>query len=200
MLFVYSKFKRKKWLKLTPEKRLAVFVALEKKVAKMLKLEPLKMELNEDENWNCYGAFTVTGNRKRIVLHTNLLYDASLRFHAMETISHETRHAYQHNLISKDLKWYEFKAKKWKRNWGAYFSSTTDDIMYNNQSIERDAQKFSIKFLKKHKYKDDQDYIDTLNAVIYRYENAEIEAKEKYGMFYKFKIENNVKKLYKDKN
>ena len=195
MLFLFSKFKRKKWLKLGTEKRLKVLVALEKKVAKNLKLEPLKMELSEDENWGCFGAFTVSGNMKKIVLNTNLLYEPKYRFHAMETIAHETRHAYQHNLISKDLKWYEFTAKRWKRNWGAYFSSTVDEVMYNNQDIERDAQKYSIKFLKKHKYKD-QDYIDTLAAVCYRYDQAEIDAKKKYGFFYKYKINKNIKDKY----
>lgn len=192
MLFVYSKFKRKKWLKYGPEKRQKVLIALEKKVAKMLKIEPLKIELQEDEDWGCFGAFTVKGNNRKIVLNTNLLYEPKYRFHAMETIAHETRHAYQHIIISRDLKWYEFTAKKWKRNWGAYFTSSADDVMYNNQAIERDAQKFSIKFLKKHKYPD-QDYIDTLNAVRYRYDQAEVNAKKKYGFFYKFKIEKNIK-------
>lgn len=196
MLFVYSKFKNKKWLKCTPEKRLKVFIALEKKIAKMLKIEPLKIEIKQEEDWNCFGAFTVSGENKRIVLNMNLLYEVRYRFHAMETLAHETRHAYQHSIVSKDLKWYEFTAKKWKRNWSGYFSSGADNVMYNNQSIERDAQKFSIKFLKKHKYPD-QDYIDTLNAVCYRYDQADIDARKKYGMFYKFKIENNVKKKAK---
>lgn len=197
MLFVYSKFKRKKWLKYGPEKRLKVLIALEKKIAKSLKLEPLKIELHEDQNWNCFGAFTVNGVNRKIVLNQNLLYEPRLRFHAMETLAHETRHAYQHVLISKDLKWHEFTAKKWKRNWGAYFSSSSDDVMYNNQAIERDAQKYSIKFLKKHKYPD-QDYIDTFAAVCYRYDQAEVNAKKKYGFFYKFKIEKNIKNKYKD--
>lgn len=192
MLFVYSKFKRNKWLKLGPEKRLKVLIALEKKVAKKLKIDPLKLEIHEDENWGCFGSFSVDESGKKISLNTNLLYEPRYRFHAMETIAHETRHAYQHTIVSRDLKWYEFTAKKWKQNWSGYFSSTTDDVMYNNQAIERDAQKFSIKFLKQHKYPD-QDYIDTLNAVCYRYDQAEIKAKKKYGFFYKFKIEKNVK-------
>ena len=192
MLFVYSKFKKKKWLKLGPEKRLKVLIALEKKVAKQLKLEPLKLQIHEDENWGCFGSFSVCGDEKKISINTNLLYEPKYRFHAMETIAHETRHAYQHLLVSRDLKWYEFTAKKWKRNWGAYFSSSVDDVMYNNQAIERDAQKYSIKFLKKHKYPD-EDYILTLDAVCYRYDQAEIQAKKKYGFFYKHKIEKNIK-------
>ena len=193
MLFVYSKFKRKKWLKLGPEKRLNVIIALEKKVAKMLKIQPLKIELQENDNWGCFGAFQVAiDGSKKILLNTNLLYEPRYRFHAMETIAHETRHAYQHTLISRDLKWYEFTARRWKRNWGAYFSSSADNVMYNNQAIERDAQKFSIKFLKKHSYPDEE-YKETLELVKYRYENAEIQAKKEYGMFYKFKIEKKIK-------
>lgn len=196
MLFLFSKFKKKKWMKSGVEKKFKVLVALEKKVAKQLKIEPLLLELHDDDNWNCFGAFTVNAEGKKIVLNTNLIYEPRFRFHAMETIVHETRHAYQYNIISKDLKWYEFTAKRWKRNWGAYFTSSADELMYNNQAIERDAQKYSIKFLKKHKYPD-EDYLDTFNAVCYRYEQAELDARKKYGVFYKHKIEKNVKDRYK---
>ncbi|MBR7172377.1 MAG: hypothetical protein IKD36_01110 [Clostridia bacterium] len=192
MLFVYSKFKKKKWLKLGPEKRLKVLIALEKKIAKKLKIAPLKLEINEDENWGCFGSFSVDENGKKISLNTNLLYEPKYRFHAMETIAHETRHAYQHTIISRDLKWYEFTAKKWRRNWSGYFNSSTDNVMYNNQAIERDAQKYSLKILKQHKYPD-EDYIRTYDAVKYRYDQAEVEAKKKYGFFYKHKIEKNIK-------
>ena len=178
-----------------PEKRLKCLIALEKKVAKKLGVEPLKLEIHEDQNWNCFGAFTVQGNSKKILLHQNMVYEPSLRFHAMETIAHETRHAYQFLVVSRDLKWYEFTAKRWKRNWGGYFSSSTDDVMYNNQAIERDAQKYSIKFLRKYrgKYKKEQDYINTYEAVLYRYNQADLDARKKYGFFYKLKIEKKVK-------
>ena len=66
--------------------------------------------------------------------------------------------------------------------------------MYNNQAVERDAQKYSIKFLKKHDYPNDPDYIRTFNAVVDRYENADDEARKKYGLFYKFKIKRNIRK------
>ena len=77
-----------------------------------------------------------------------------------------------------------------------YFSSSTDSVMYNNQSIERDAQKYSIWFLKKHRgrYKNEPDWANTINAVIHRYDQAEEDAFKKYGLFYKFKIENNIRK------
>lgn len=197
MLFLFSKFKLRKWKKLNPDKRYNVLKAFEKKVASWLGIEPLKLEIFDDgDHWNCFGAFQTSGGEKRIVLNSNLLHEQKLRFHAIETIAHESRHAYQFSLISKELKWYEFTAKKWKRNWFGYYSSATDSLMYNNQSVERDAQKYSLKILKKlrGKFRDEQDFKTTYEAVLYRYTQAEEEAKKEYGMFYKRKIEKNIKK------
>lgn len=198
MLFVFSKFKRHKWIKYSPEKRLLILRALEKKIAKWLDIEPLKLEVRYgDTDWNCFGAFTVVGKIKKIELNENLIYEPRFRFHAMETIAHETRHAYQFMIVKRDLKWYEFTAKKWKRNWEGYFASADDNIMYNNQSIERDAQKYSLKILKKRKYPD-EDYKLTLAAVQHRYDQADLDARKKYGFFYKYKIEKNIAENSKD--
>lgn len=192
MWFLFSKFKERKWKKYSYEKRFKIFVALEKKVAKKLKIEPIKLEIKY-EDWNCFGAFTTDSVNKKIVLNSILLEQPKYRFHGMETIAHETRHAYQFSVISRKLRWYEFTAKKWRENWAGYFSSTTDKLMYNNQAVERDAQKYSIKFLKKHKY-EDLDYKNTLDVVIDRYERADEDARKKYGIFYKHKINKNVRK------
>ena len=203
MLFVFSKLKLRKWKKLAPDKRFNVFIAIEKKISKWLGLkEPIKLEIKLDgDKWNCYGAFTTTADSQKIVLNENLLHEQHLRFHALETIAHETRHAYQYSLINRDLKWYEFTAKKWKRNWFGYVSSATDNLMYNNQSVERDAQKYSLKILKqfKGKYGGEKEYRDTYSAVLYRYEQSDIQARKELGMFYKFKIENKIKKNSKKK-
>ena len=201
MWFLYSKFKLKKWKKYSYNKRFKIFEALEKKIAKSMKLEPLKLELKYEIDWGCFGAFTINNGNKKILLNVNLIDEPKYRFHAIETIAHETRHAYQYVTVNKELKWYEFTAKKWKRNWMAYFSSSTDKVMYNNQSIERDAQKYSIKFLKKlkGKYQNEPNWNETFDAVVYRYEHAEDSARKEYGFFYKQKIENNIKKKLNNK-
>lgn len=201
MLFVFSKLKLRKWKKYNPDKRYNILVEIEKKVAKNLGIKPLKLEIRADgDNWNCFGAFTTSNGTQKIVINENLLLEQRYRFHALETIAHETRHAYQYSLISRDLKWYEFTAKKWKRNWFGYFSSSSDNIMYNNQSVERDAQKYSLKILKKYsgKYKGEKDFNDTYDAVLYRYEQADVQARKEYGIFYKHKIEKNIKKNSRD--
>lgn len=197
MLFLFSKFKLSKWKKLNPDKRYNVLVAFEKKVAKWLDIEPLKLEIYEEgDTWNCFGAFQTVGGSKKIVINSNLLLEQRFRFHAIETIAHETRHAYQYSLITKKLSWYQFREKKWKRNWQGYFSSGTDNIMYNNQSVERDAQKYSLKILRKlrGKYSGEVDFQNTYDAVLYRYEQADLDARKTYGVFYKHKIEKNIKK------
>lgn len=196
MLFVFSKLKAKKWKKLSPEKRFLVLEAIEKKIARWLEIDPIDIKIKEDSrNWNCLGVYTSFGGEKMIMINESLIYEPRLRFHALETIAHETRHAYQNWVTSRDLHWYEFRAKRWKQNWSGYFSSTTDSVMYNNQSVERDAQKYSIKILKKFrgKFGGEQDYQNTLEAVEWRYNQAELDARKKYGFFYKHKIEKNVK-------
>ena len=67
--------------------------------------------------------------------------------------------------------------------------------MYNNQSIERDAQQFTIKKLSRlaRKYRNERDFAYTLHANQKRYETAEDDARKKYGMFYKFKIQQKIK-------
>ena len=51
---------------------------------------------------------------------------------------------------------------------------------------------FPMKYVEEKKFKtmyiDDEDYIETFNVVCYRYDQAEVQAKKKYGFFYKFKI------------
>lgn len=196
MIFVFSKLKFKKWNKLSPEKRFMVLRAIEKRIAGWLNIDPIDLEIKEGSyDWNCFGSFTTVGGSKKILLNEMLIYEPKYRFHALETIAHETRHAYQFLSIDRPLKWYEFTAKKWQRNWRGYFSSTTDNLMYNNQAVERDAQKYSIKILKKFKgkYGGENDYKNTFYAVVQRYEQAELDARKKYGFFYKQKIEKNIK-------
>ncbi len=198
MWFLYSKFKGRKWKKYSERKRLKILVELEKRVAKSLKIKPLELRIKDDPTWNCFGAFVASRGDEFIFINSILLKEPLYRFHAMETIAHETRHAFQYDVVGKKLKWWQFTAKKWQQNWGSYFSSKTDDVMYNNQAVERDAQKFSLKFLKKHKYPD-REYKLTYQAILDRYNQAEKNAREEYGLFYKAKIERNIRKNAKIK-
>ena len=58
---------------------------------------------------------------------------------------------------------------------------------------------YSIKFLKKHEYPGDKDYERTLRIVVDRYERADDDARKEYGIFYKHKIEKNIKEKINNK-
>ena len=51
-----------------------------------------------------------------------------------------------------------------------------------------------FKFMKKHKYKKESDWIETFEAVCHRYNQAELDARKKYGLFYKLMFENKIRK------
>ena len=194
MLFVFSKFKGSHWQNYSADKRLKILQALENKMAKKVHREPLPVVAHPDPHWNCFGMFQVQGNKKVLLINENLLYKHELRFHALETIIHEGRHAYQYSVINGKISLFNFKAKAWKKNYEGYFNSATDSTIYSYQPIERDAQKFTIKMLKNlaFKYRNDEDFAYTLRANINRYEQAEVDARKEYGLFNKHKINKKI--------
>ena len=197
MWFVYSRFKRRKWNRYSSAKRLRVLQALEKKMAKKNHRDPIDVVVHERSDWNCLGMFSTNNGDKKIYVHENLILNPSYRFHALETIIHEGRHATQFDIINNgNLRWWQFTAKRWKKNFQGYVSSSEDRVLYNNQEVERDAQKYTIKWLKKlaYKYKNEQDFHKTLERNEYRYEKADEDARKKYGLFYKFKMRRKIDK------
>ena len=191
MLFVYSKFKGSHWQHYTPDKRMQILQALEKKFAKKFHRPVLPVLIYPENNWNCYGMFAISNNNQYLYINDILLYKHEYRFHALETIIHEGRHAYQYFIINKPkVNFFNFKAKQWQKNWKGYYSSTESPTIYTMQAIERDAQKYTIKILKSiaHKYKNEKAFYATLKANIDRYEQGEILAKKQFGIFYKHKI------------
>ena len=198
MLFsLYNKFKIKNWIKLNPGKRERVLEKVEHKQAKKLHRPSLPIVINTDPNWNSLGMFENKKNKKLLHISINLLTRPELRFHALETVLHEGRHAYQHNLITrKKLGFFNFKEKRWKKNYSGYINSTEDPILYSMQPIERDAQKYAIKELSKFKYKfkNEQDYHITMQNMLIRYNETERELKERHGVFYKMVLNKKIKK------
>ena len=196
MLFIYSRFKLKKWSKYSSVKRLKVLQALENKMAKKNHREAAPVVIHERSDWNCLGMFSVVDGEKKLYIHENLILNPSYRFHALETIIHEGRHATQYEMINREkLHWWNFKAKQWKKNFQGYVTSSEDKVLYNNQEVERDAQKYTINWLRRleYKYKNESDFYTTLKRNEYRYEKAEEDARKKYGMFYKFKMRRKIK-------
>ena len=200
MLFIYSKFKLRKWKRYTSTKRLKILQALEKKLAKQNHRDPIDVVVHERSDWHCFGMFSVSNGQKKLFVHENLIINPAYRFHALETIIHEGRHASQYVACNKEnIPWWNFKAKRWKKNFSGYFSSSEDSVMYNNQDVERDAQSYTIKKLKRlaWKYRNETDFQKTLDRNIYRFEHADDAARKKYGLFYKFKMRRKIDKKSK---
>lgn len=200
MLFIFNKFKLRKWKKYTSVKRLAILQALENKMAKKQHRDPIPVVVHEQSDWNCFGMFTTSYGEKKIYVHENLILNPAYRFHALETIIHEGRHATQFEMINKKLHWYNFKAKSFKKNFQGYVSATDDSLLYNNQAVERDAQSYTIKMLQKlsYKYRNERDFDITLRRNQYRYEHADDEARKKYGLFYKHKMKKQMDRQFDD--
>ena len=70
MLFLFSKFKGRKWSRYSSKKRLKILEALEKKIAKSLKIQPLELVIKDDPNWKCFGAFVVNNDSKFIYINS----------------------------------------------------------------------------------------------------------------------------------
>ena len=193
MLFVFSKFRGSHWQNYTPDKRLQILQALENKMAKKQHRKPTIICVNPDLPEGCLGLFEATSiNNQHIFINDQLLYHHKLRFHAMETIIHEGRHAYQYDIVRrKHIPFLNFTARRWKKNWQAYFTATDNPTIYNMQAIERDAQKYTIVMLKNlaYKYKNETAFKSTLKNCIQRFEQGELDARKEYGLFFQHKID-----------
>ena len=194
---VYNKLKLKKWDKLSSTKRFTIVQKIAKKEAKILGLKPIGLSLRNDYDWDCFGMFEKKNGQETLVLNSKLINVSSLRFHALETIIHETRHAYQHRIISvSTLHWWNFKKKQWAKNYSSYITSAEDSSFYNLQPIERDAQKYTISRLRRFRfrYRKEKEFFNTLTKIIERYDTSEKKARKAHGFFYKFKLRKSLNK------
>ena len=194
---VYNKFKLKKWSKLSNGSRQRILEKIEKKQAKKLHRPILPVVVNTNPDCTYFGMFETSNDKQLLHINIKLLTDPSKRFHALETIWHEGRHAYQYNIISnKRLGIFAFRKKRWKQNYSGYISSVEDKLIYSMQPIERDAQKYAIKKMEKmHKrFKNEDDYWNTLQIMKFRYDETERQLKERHGIFYNLAIRRKIKK------
>ena len=193
---VYNKFKLRKWLNYSAGKRQRLIEKVEKKQAKKLKRPILPVVVNTSPNCPYFGMFESNNGKQILHINLRLLNEPHLRFHALETILHEGRHAYQYNLINKrKIRFFEFRKKRWLDNYSGYISSNEDKLFYSMQPIERDAQKYAIKKMEKmhHRFKDEEDYHLTLELMKKRFDKTEEELRAKHGLFYRAKLRRKIK-------
>lgn len=194
---IYNKFKLRNWKRYSPAKRQRIIEKVEKKQAKKLHRPVLPVVVNTHPDCPYFGMFETSKKKKILHINVKLLTDVNLRFHALETILHEGRHAYQHSVINgRKLRFFELKKKKWKQNYSGYITSSEDKLFYSMQPIERDAQKYAIKKMEKLKFRfrHEDDFFLTLERMKNRMTNTEKELREKHGLFYNHKVSRKIRK------
>lgn len=193
-----NKFKLKNWARLTPAKRQDVLQKLENKMAKRAGRPAMPISAVVHDEWSNFGMFEFASGKAVLHLNVMLLSSDKLRFQALATVLHEGRHCMQHYAAHGDLSFFEFRAKRWRKNMENYVASGEDAELYRMQEVERDAQKFAIKKLEKwsYKFRNEDDFWLVLNNLKRRFEETEMQAKEKYGKFYRHKIRRKINKRF----
>ena len=201
---LFRKFRFKKWLKYSPDKRLKYCQLFENYFAKKQKRDKFDVCWKEDLNGaDGYCSY----QEKRIYILADNIRDGRKMFSLMSTLLHEGRHAFQRAHVTetykKKSKVFKFsKAYQWNNAMGGYFDGTEDGVDYTdyaNQSIELDANMYAYKQLKKlrRKYFSVEEYQAQIDHLENWFEYVAKMGKEKYGRFYKFKIGRKNKKRFK---
>lgn len=198
----YNKFRRKKWEKLSLDKRAKAFQELENIQAKKLDRPVYNVEFSDCLNESFLGK--CDSKNKIIQLNKNFILKPNLRFLGMETLFHEGRHAFQCNCCFGDKEPKKFtKAYKWKKNFEGYIDGNKDKYsFYSMQPVERDACKYALKRLKsfRFRYRNESLFFKTYERRAQDYEETKLLAKKELGIFYKYKIALRNKKERNKKN
>lgn len=202
---LFRKFRFKKWQTYSPQKRLEFAQNFENYFAKKQGRKKHSIIWSDKMGENSLGVCNY--GQCQIQINANLIIDGSKMFLLMSTILHEGRHAFQYAYVNKEYQKKSrisklSKAYKWKNAIGGYLSEREgngDYADYANQSIELDANMYAYKQLKKmkRKYSNIEEYTTEISRLENWFEYAEDLGKEKYGMFYKFKIGRKNKKQFK---
>ena len=197
-MFLFSNFKIKKWERLSVERRIRVLNRVEKRFARRQRRDYAPVYV-VDKPEGSLGVFKVRNGKAYIKLSNCLVTNVALRFKALDTVIHEGRHAHQATVISNNHSIFNFRARKWKKNKKGYIYPEACMIAYRMQSIERDANKYALKHLRKRrrKYKNEPSYKETLDILIKCFESAEAEAREKFGDNFKREIRRMIKQRKK---
>ena len=147
-----EKYSPEHWEKASIEERKQILQDYMNEVIKVYGLKDVKPTINWDPNakytpnsvtfgYYNHGRHTVTINEQ--VLSDRLDWDSYL---LIGTISHELRHAYQHEAVDHptDFMVSQDTIDKWKKNFDNYISSSTDYNRYRDQPVERDARDFEV--------------------------------------------------------
>ena len=200
---LYNNFKLRKWKKLSTEKKVAVFQEIENILAKKQD-RPVCRIVVEDLEEGVGGRHIVSTHT--IKIDSDKFFDNSYRFFLLSIYFHETRHSFQRDQIA-DKEKHHFLSReyRWKKTFDGYVNiKASGDTFsyYAMQDVERDADKYALKQLKKLRLKFlfSKDFKRTLTYRIKDYKETVKQAKKELGFFYRFKVAfNNFKQRRRNK-
>lgn len=149
-----EKYSQKHWDNAGIEERKQILQDYMNKVITAYGLKDVKSSINWDPNakyssrsitWGYYshGNHTVTLN-ERVLTDSVGSWDS---YELLETVSHELRHAYQHEAIDypTDYMVSQETITRWKKNFDNYINSDKDYEGYRRQPVEVDARDFQVR-------------------------------------------------------
>lgn len=157
-LDVYKLFLGATWERMDSDERLAALQELEIRMARRMGRTPrpvLRMKSEPADGYVCMGCFTPgrkTISINELFLTPNPIYgDGFSAAKAIDTIIHEGRHAYQHEMTEDESRLDDPEIMKWRANQIAYIRGegiigiprSAQQAMYAFQPIERDARQFA---------------------------------------------------------
>lgn len=148
-----EKYSPENWDKASVEERKQILQDYMDEVVKIYGLQDVKPRIIWDPDatykessitWGYY-----THSRHTVTLNEQALSDSVASwdsYELLETVSHELRHAYQHEAVDHPTDYMVSKdtIDKWDDNFDNYISSDTDYDGYRNQPVEVDARDFQV--------------------------------------------------------
>ncbi len=148
-----EKYSQENWDKASVEERKQILQDYMNEVAKIYGLQDVTPNIIWDPNAT-YESSTITWGYYTHAKHTVTLNEQALldsvgswdSYELLETVSHELRHAYQHEAIDHptDYMVTQETIDEWDDNFDNYISSDTDYTNYRNQPVEVDARDFQV--------------------------------------------------------
>jgi len=186
----YLKLKNRNWEELSLNSRIKVFQQMENFEAKRQGRKPMTVvEKNFDNNMQGLcdkGA----GN---IYLSIDFFKKKYMQYWGLTVLFHEGRHAFQQEEVVENEKPSVFSnTYKWKKNLQGYvnFDKNEKYSYYAMQDVERDANKYALKRLKRLHFwlKNESGYAETIRSKQDELDSQVQTAKKELGLFYKLKV------------
>lgn len=192
----YLKLKNKKWERMSLGSRINVFQKMENIEAKRQDRKPMIVDCKKLKS-GLQGL--CDSNSGKIYLSDEFFNKKYMQFFGLTVLFHEGRHAFQQEEVSENKTPSVFsKTHKWRKNLEGYvhYEKAGKFSYYSMQDVERDANKYALKRLKKLYFwlKNEKGYFETIESKQKELEDQVDTARKELGLFYKLKVKSRNKK------